>query len=277
MRRLRFDYSMEIAYTEPVEECHYTIKCIPPHTARQCMEKAQIVIRSCRGEHTMTEEIFPVEEADGPCKGTDSFGNRFVYGKVSSVHDRFLFRATGLVTVGSADSETMDREGILPVYRHPYGLNLPGEGLKAYFASLRLSEEMSDYEKSVELMHRLYRDFSYGKDVTDVTTTAEEAWQLGKGVCQDYAHILIALCHMAGIPARYVAGMLVGEGYSHAWVEVLCQGRWYALDPTNDMLVTDAHIKLGVGRHAADCMINRGVIRGGGSQRQTVNVIVTPV
>ena len=124
-------------------------------------------------------------------------------------------------------------------------------------------------------MHRLHQDFVYEQNITGISTTAEEAFRLGGGVCQDYAHILITLCRMAKISARYVTGMLLGEGKSHAWVEILSDDRWYALDPANDLEVTDSHIKIGVGRDAADCAINRGLVMGGGRQTQTVRVSVT--
>ena len=123
-------------------------------------------------------------------------------------------------------------------------------------------------------MECLHRDFSYEKGVTNVDTTAERAWSLGRGVCQDYAHIFIALCHMAGLTARYVTGMMMGEGFSHAWVEVLEDGVWYGYDPTNGCRVGDDYIKIAHGRHADDCMINRGTIKGGGWQIQKVAVRV---
>lgn len=68
---------------------------------------------------------------------------------------------------------------------------------------------------------------------------------LGQGVCQDYAHIFLALLNLAGIPARYVTGLLIGEGASHAWVEVLHHGAWYGLDPTNDAPVLTDYINMG--------------------------------
>lgn len=308
MKRLQFDYSMKINYTEQVDRCHYTIKCIPQDTERQRLEEVHVFVaagssepgaaesvlletdfagidagnavgqESVSGEKVLPEPgfgktVFEKWEASAG-RGTDSFGNRFFFGSVDKSHDSFLFRITGIVTAGLADCETLEKEGILGAYRYPYGLTVPGEGLRSYFADLNLQSEQSDYEKCVQLMHRVYNDFTYEKGVTDVGTSAEEAWQLGKGVCQDYAHIMIVLCRMAGIPARYAAGMLMGEGFSHAWVEVFCQDKWYALDPTNNLIVADSHIKLGVGRDASDCTINRGVIRGGGSQTQIVKVIV---
>ncbi|MCD8021581.1 MAG: transglutaminase family protein [Lachnospiraceae bacterium] len=71
---------------------------------------------------------------------------------------------------------------------------------------------------AVTLMHGLYENFSYAKGVTTISTTAEEAMALGKGVCQDYAHILLSLCRLKKIPCRYVVGRLIGEGDSRAWV-----------------------------------------------------------
>ena len=108
-------------------------------------------------------------------------------------------------------------------------------------------------------------------------TTAEEAFMQRKGVCQDYAHIFIALCHLAKIPARYVAGMMVGEGFSHAWVEILSDGVWYAIDPTHACMANDTYIKISVGRDAEDCMINKGIMKGGGTQLQTVRVLVEEI
>ena len=126
-------------------------------------------------------------------------------------------------------------------------------------------------------MHALHRDFQYQPCTTDVDTTAEDAFIQGYGVCQDYAHIYIALMHLAGIPARYVTGLIVGEGASHAWVEILWKDRWYGLDPTNDLVVKDDHIKIGIGRDAKDCMINRGIMHGNCLQTQRIKVSVKDI
>ena len=165
------------------------------------------------------------------------------------------------------------------MFRYSHGCNTAGSGLRSYFEELVsarvITDSQDDLQKSTVLMHRLYQDFKYEKNKTTMSTTAEQAWQIGAGVCQDYAHILIALCQMAGIPARYVTGMLIGEGASHAWVEALAGARWYPLDPTNNCTVTDSHIKIGTGRDAGDCLINRGIMHGGGTQTQEIRVTVT--
>ena len=124
-------------------------------------------------------------------------------------------------------------------------------------------------------MQRLYKDYVYEAGVTNVETTAEEAFNLGRGVCQDYAHIFISLCRLGGIPARYVTGFMIGEGQSHAWAEILFGDKWIGMDPTNNLLIDDNYIKLSHGRDAADCKINLGIMIGGGEQAQQIKVSVT--
>lgn len=259
MKNLLFDYYMQISYAEPVGECHYTIRCIPAETINQRPGQAEI-------------EILP---EDNHTLGEDSFGNRLITGRVDADHDSFVFHIKGNVQTGICGYEEAKKEEQTAIYKYPSVLTKPGKGLREYYESLIFTEGMSDYQKAVSMMHRLHSDFIYEKGITDVDTTAEEALVIGKGVCQDYAHILTVLCRLAGIPARYVTGMMVGEGYSHAWIEILAEGKWYALDPTNDLIVEDEHIKIGNGRDARDCMINRGIMKGGGRQNMVVAVKVS--
>lgn len=124
------------------------------------------------------------------------------------------------------------------------------------------------------LMHRLYQRLSYVQGQTHVGTTAAEAFALSGGVCQDYAHIFVAMCRLAGFPAKYVAGMAVGEGATHAWAEVWQDGAWTAYDPTHDCMADDRYIKLSHGRDFIDCSVDRGSFFGAGGQQQTVYVKV---
>lgn len=91
---------------------------------------------------------------------------------------------------------------------------------------------------------------------------------MGCGVCQDYAHILTALCRAAGIAARYAAGMMTGEGASHAWTEVWDGQFWHGLDPTHNCLVDERYIKLSHGRDFMDAAVDRGCFLGTASSRQ---------
>lgn len=258
MKKLTFDYYMQIDYSEPVSSCHFTIKCLPQETLRQRVENMQIRL-----------------SPDVPYStGRDSFGNAQIYGWDDVLHTTFSFRITGDLYTGFDHKEEKIKDNMLAVFRHSHGLNRAGEKLCAYHEKLVGKLPADAYEKALYLTHRLHEDFVYEKGCTDVDTTAEEAWKQRRGVCQDYAHILIALLHREKIPARYVTGMIPGEGASHAWVEVAKDGFWYGIDPANDIPVGDDYIKIGAGRDAADCQINRGIMHGGGSQKQCVRVSV---
>lgn len=258
MKKLHFDYSMQIDYSEPVSKCFYTIKCLPKDSMRQRVENSRI-------------ELTP----ESVCQtGTDGFGNSQIYGVNETPHQRFCFQISGDAVTGLAPYEEEGEDSRVMVFRHPFGLNKAGTQIKRYFDRVQPKEEEDPYRKAIRLMNRLYRDFRYQSGSTTVATTAEEAFTAGRGVCQDYAHIFIALMHLAGIPARYVTGLIIGEGASHAWVEIRCGGKWYGLDPTNNILVCDDHIRIGCGRDAGDCMINRGIMHGGGAHSQTIKVNV---
>lgn len=119
---------------------------------------------------------------------------------------------------------------------------------------------------------------------TTVTSTAEEAWAAGRGVCQDIAHLAIGALRSVGIPARYVSGYLhpardpvVGEtavGESHAWVEWFC-GSWHGFDPTNLVDIGERHVRVGHGRDYADVPPLRGVYAGPSGSRLFVKVEIT--
>lgn len=255
---LDFNYCMEVEYTHHVETCYFTIKCIPQDTHRQNITGIEIEI----------DPLTPYSE------GRDSFGNKYIYGRVDSPHDRFTFKLKGSALTNDEYEEALSEDNL--IYGHSYGFAKPGPEIKKFFDNLCIDQKLSEYDKSIYIMNRIYEAFSYESGSTDINTTAEDAWRQGKGVCQDYSHIMIAMCHLAGIKARYVTGLMVGEGASHAWVEVLCDGKWYGMDPTNNLKVWHQYIKLGCGRDASDCQINRGIIRGdGGDQKQLISVVVT--
>ncbi|MCQ2521599.1 MAG: transglutaminase family protein [Lachnospiraceae bacterium] len=260
MKNLFFDYYMQIDYSIVVSKCNYTIKCIPESNERQTIDSLQM-------------ELFPETKYS---YGRDGLGNRQIYGSNDLDHTTFHYHITGHAITGLHVFEEAEDDSKTMIFRHPHGLNTPGEKIKAYFHLIRqeIRPEEDAYMNSLILMNRLFCDFSYKQFVTNTETSAEEAFALGKGVCQDYAHIFISLLHLAGIPARYVVGLIMGEGASHAWVEILHNGYWYGLDPTNNVPVTSDHIKIGVGRDAKDCMINRGIMHGGGLHTQKIVVNV---
>lgn len=127
----------------------------------------------------------------------------------------------------------------------------------------------------------VYENFSYQKGITTVETTLDEIWKIKTGVCQDFAHILLAFLRQVRIPARYVSGYICpnknemrGEGATHAWVEAYIPFYgWLGLDPTNNCIANENHVRLAVGKNFTDCSPVRGTYRG--TSKHTLEVAVT--
>ncbi|HTL10361.1 MAG TPA: transglutaminase family protein [Chitinophagaceae bacterium] len=140
------------------------------------------------------------------------------------------------------------------------------------FTPLNAALQLNDY---------VFNNFQYDKAVTDVETTIDQVWKLKAGVCQDFAHVLLVLLRLIGIPSRYVSGYvcpnksgLRGEGATHAWVEsyIPFYG-WLGLDPTNNCMVNDLHVRLATGRSFSDVSPVKGTYKG--TSRHTLEVGVT--
>jgi transglutaminase-like putative cysteine protease len=127
----------------------------------------------------------------------------------------------------------------------------------------------------------IYKNFTYKKGITTIETTLDEILKLKSGVCQDFAHIVLALLRLVHIPARYVSGYICpnkngmrGEGATHAWVEAYIPSYgWLGLDPTNNCVVNENHVRLAVGKNFYDCSPVRGTYRG--TSDHTMEVVVT--
>jgi transglutaminase-like putative cysteine protease len=130
--------------------------------------------------------------------------------------------------------------------------------------------------------HHIHETFTYGTGVTSVHATVAESIGLRSGVCQDFAHVLVALCRRAGIPARYVSGYvhsgggeMLGAEASHAWAEAYLGPRgWVGVDPTNDTWIGDQFVRIAMGRDYRDVSPVRGVYRGASASTMSVDVAV---
>ena len=128
----------------------------------------------------------------------------------------------------------------------------------------------------------IFKHFKYVKGITTIETTVDEILQYKSGVCQDFAHLMLQILRSAGIPSRYVSGYICpnkngmrGEGATHAWVEAYIPGYgWAGIDPTNNVWVTNTHVKLAVGRNFDDCSPVKGTFRGNTKQHLSVYVSV---
>jgi len=144
-------------------------------------------------------------------------------------------------------------------------------------------KSVSVYVAVQQLNEYVYQNFKYIKGITSVETTLDEIWKLRAGVCQDFAHILMVMLRLLGIPARYVSGYvcphdndLRGEGATHAWVEAyIPYYGWLGLDPTNNCLVQDRHVRLAIGRNFSDCSPVKGTYKGTAKQTLEVGVSVS--
>ena len=145
-------------------------------------------------------------------------------------------------------------------------------------------------EAGLALCQQIYDDFTYESGSTQIHTPIEVAFNARKGVCQDFAHIMIGCLRALGLAARYVSGYLLttpppgqprlrGADASHAWVSVYCPdapGHWLELDPTNATLADSDHVCIAQGRDFGDVSPLRGIIRGGGQHQLNIAVTVEP-
>ncbi|GAB4007492.1 transglutaminase family protein [Nocardioides ultimimeridianus] len=167
------------------------------------------------------------------------------------------------------------------------------EDARAY-AAASLTPGRGLVDACVDLMHRIHREFAYDKTATTVTSTIEEIFEARGGVCQDFAHLMLACLRSHGLAARYVSGYLattpppgeerlVGADASHAWVGVWVptaagEGQWVMLDPTNDQWADDRYVTVAWGRDYADVPPVKGVIyTEAKTSTLSVSVDVAPV
>jgi transglutaminase-like putative cysteine protease len=243
----------------------------------------------------------PSEQSDG----ADYFGNGVMRFAVDTPHDELVVRAESIVEVhGHAPAA-----GTGPAWEN--ALAAPGvwaAGSDLDVVQFRLPSPMVpvlpesvDYAREsfpagralpaamLDLTRRIHAGFVYDPKATTVTTQVREVLAHRRGVCQDFAHLMISCLRSLGLAARYVSGYvmnrvapgrqrLAGADASHAWVEGHCPGiGWIAFDPTNGKVADVEFITLGWGREFSDVTPLRGVVLGGATQKLAVAVSVEPV
>jgi len=142
-------------------------------------------------------------------------------------------------------------------------------------------KKLTPLASALELCSYVFNHFTYKKGITTVESTLDEIWKIKTGVCQDFAQVLLAMLRLSGIPARYVSGYICpskngmrGEGATHAWVEAYIPFYgWLGIDPTNNCMVNDNHVRLAVGRNFSDCSPVKGTYRG--TSEHTLEVVVS--
>ncbi|MGV0952929.1 MAG: transglutaminase family protein [Fluviibacter sp.] len=151
-----------------------------------------------------------------------------------------------------------------------------------------LGSDQPLHQQLLAMTQAIHEEFVFDPEATTVGTPLRQVFQAKRGVCQDFAQLMIAALRSVGIPARYMSGYilthpapgqarLVGADATHAWVEAWCPGHgWLGLDPTNGKAVTDEFVTVACGRDYADVIPLRGVVVGGGEHSLEVSVTMTP-
>lgn len=229
----------------------------------------------------------------------DSLGNTVHHFGIPSQHTQLTITAQAVVeltpppplpdTLKLDDWHTLDRvaaEGEFWELLAPSYFAQPTALLDQLAAEVKLNRQTDPLTTLRTLNTALHDIFDYKPQGTKVDSPIDEALQKRQGVCQDFAHIMIALVRQVGIPCRYVSGYLFhrredhdrsAEDATHAWVEAwLPELGWVGFDPTNDLIAGDRHIRVALGRDYADVPPTRGVFKGDARSELNVAVQVRP-
>ena len=252
----------------------------------------------------------------------DSYGNICTFFSLQNRHEELLISAKSLVktipndySIGASPTQTVPWELVRQYFQFhsnyrwdsasEFLFTSPFIALRTEFlefAKPSFTNGRPILEAAIDLMSRIYKEFLYASKSTDISTPAIEALKKRKGVCQDFAHILIASLRSMGLPAKYISGYilttpppgktkLIGGDASHAWVSIyiptinsrreISSGFWCDLDPTNNRWgynsAGEDYIHLAQGRDYSDVSPVRGVIHGGVDHLMNVSVTVKPV
>lgn len=282
----RYVYAAAVPYSSHVA------RLLPVDRKGQTVRQAKLVISPTPSERQET---------------TDFFGNRICHFALDRPHDTLVVRLEAEVEVVppepylAALTPSADEVRELAAACSDPGADSPVHGLFASpsvpldaaitrYAGLSFPARRPMLEGAIDLMKRIKADFAYVPGATDADTSPSVAFVAREGVCQDFAHIMIAGLRGLALPARYVSGYLrtepppgrerlEGADATHAWVEVWCGGEagWVGLDPTNGIVAGEDHLVLAIGRDYSDVSPLDGVIVASGAHSLTVAVDVIPL
>jgi transglutaminase-like putative cysteine protease len=284
----RIIHTTAYGYSEPASLSQNELYLYPRETDTQRVIESRLTI---------------VPEPQYLHRRTDFFGNIVQLFMVQQPHDELTMTATSLV-------ETLPPAAVTPASTAPWETvagrladHVHPEELEAYqfvfasplipvtpaalaYARPSFPPEVPVLAGALDLMRRIFRDFTYDKSATTVDTAVALVMAERKGVCQDFAHVAISCLRALGLAARYVSGYLkttplpgkenlIGADASHAWIALFVPGSgWVDLDPTNNLIAGETHITLAWGRDYGDVTPVKGVVMGGGVHTLSVMVDV---
>jgi transglutaminase-like putative cysteine protease len=298
---LRVSHDTEYRYAQPVHGAHHIAHLSPPDTVTQ-----QVL------SHDLT--VTPMPEADTWSQRQDAFGNHVVQWQTVGAHEALRVQATSTVRTWAlppVDDATCGWAQAAEHYAYQSAqandpaaaftfasTHVPKAAAFADYAASSFSPDARLVDAALDLLRRMDQDFSYVSQSTTIHTPALAALQARRGVCQDFAHIMLACLRSLGLAARYVSGYLLtevpegqvrlrGSDASHAWVALHVPGldagqhAWLHLDPTNHRSGWGSpgpdYVTLACGRDFADVSPLRGVLQGGAAHTLRVGVTVEPL
>ncbi len=270
--RLRVVHETEFDYSAPARASYNELRLTP---------------RTERHQTALETKITTVPPAP-QYSYVDYWGTQVVAFNIDQGHDTLSVTGRALIDTQRAEApddaswaEVADAALTMADHLDHKLYTEPGPELAELAAGLRTSRPLETAEAIMDETHRALR---YVRGVTSVHTSAHEAFVDGAGVCQDFAHLALAMTKSVGLPSRYVSGYFhpevnatVGEeiaGESHAWVEVWT-GKWWGFDPTNDCAVGERHVAIGRGRDYSDVPPVRGIYAGNAEHTMRVGVRIT--
>ncbi|WP_368413926.1 transglutaminase N-terminal domain-containing protein [Falsiroseomonas sp.] len=271
-------------YAQPVDIANHLLHLTPRPVPGQAVHSTRLDINPAPGHRT---------------EGTDHHGNGVTWLSIEAPHDRLEVVLEAEVEVGfpapPPAAVTPAWEAVRDATLRPEGAGAaefalpsplaPADAGAGAYAARSFPPGRPVLEGLLELTGRIRRDFAFKPGVTTISTPVSQVLSLRAGVCQDFAHLMIAGLRAIGLPARYCSGYVrtrpapgqarrQGADQSHAWVGAWMGPDlgWVDLDPTNDLVVRDEHVLLSWGRDYADISPVKGILLGGGKQVLEVSV-----
>jgi transglutaminase-like putative cysteine protease len=280
---LRVTHTTTYTYSDPVSVSHTEVHLAP---------------RVDRNQTPLEHRLIVVPAPDSSNSRIDYFGNEVTHFSIHEPHETLVITSESVV---DRDNLETVHPALTPpweqvaheVSRHAYSETF--EALEFVYESPRVtvSPAFAAYaapsfskgrpvlEAAIDLCHRIFTDFKYDQRATTVSTPVDQVLTKRNGVCQDFAHLMIACMRSRGLPARYVSGYVrsarqsASAQASHAWVSAFCPGfGWLDFDPTNDVMPAGQHVTIAWGRDYSDVAPVVGVALGGGEQTIGVEVEV---
>ncbi len=277
MSKYRIKHITRYSYPSPVIDSANQVMLFPIDDAQQEVKKHDLIVT-----HQPSVEIF-----------TDYFGNKVGIFSIIKPHSQLTIESIIEVIVQEVQLPANDTapetqwDNLATIREEfPYMDFMLLEHCECHeeitgVVQSFMNETITPFAIAEQMSAYVFSNFEYKKGITNVETKVDEIWKIKAGVCQDFAHVLLVMLRIVGIPARYVSGYICpdsdelrGAGATHAWVEAYIPFYgWLGVDPTNNCIVGDKHVRLAIGRSFTDCTPVKGTYKG--SSEHTLEVSVS--